>query len=260
MDKPTHTHLYIVTGSSRGLGRALVAGLLGPGHRVLGMARHQNAELAAQAQARSVELTQWTVDLAEPLPVAERLAAWLQACRTDTDAPPVASATLINNAGLVGMPAALDQVPLATLQTALRAGLEAALLLSAGFLSATASLQGARRVMNISSGLGRRAMAGSAAYCAAKAGMDHFSRAVALEQTGQPHGARIVSIAPGVIDTDMQVELRSADPQRFPERSRFAQLHAQGQLMSAEACATKLLAYLHSDAFGAEAVTDIREI
>ena len=73
-----------------------------------------------------------------------------------------------------------------------------------------------RKVLNISSGLGRRAMASQAAYCAAKAGMDHFTRCVALDEAIKPHGAKVCSLAPGVIDTDMQVQLRGADPAAFP--------------------------------------------
>ena len=67
-------------------------------------------------------------------------------------------------------------------------------------------------------------MAGQATYCAAKAGMDHLSRAVALDQALLSNGARIVSLAPGVIDTDMQVQLRSAEGPGFPEQSMFAGL------------------------------------
>jgi len=247
--------LYIVTGSSRGLGAALVAQLLQPGHVLLGIARHSNASLQAQADSAGVALQQWTADLAEPQPVAERLAAWL----AGFDGQAVASATLINNAGVVGLPATLGQVPLATLGLAMRAGLEAPLLLSAAFLAATSSWAGARRVLNISSGLGRHAMAGSAAYCAAKAGMDHFSRAVALEEAARPNGARIVSMAPGVINTDMQAELRGADAAAFPEQARFAALHAQGQLSSADDCARALLARLQRADFGQHPIADIRD-
>ena len=71
-------------------------------------------------------------------------------------------------------------------------------------------------MLNISSGLGRRAMAGQATYCAAKAGMDHLSRAVALDQALLANGARIVSLAPGVIDTDMQAQLRGSSVAGFP--------------------------------------------
>ncbi len=249
-----NTHLYIITGSSRGLGAALVAQRLLPGHQVLGIARGHNAALQAQADAAGVELVQWPLDLVDALPAAQRLQDWL----AGLDGAGFASATLINNAGLVGTPAPLGQVPLLQLSQAMRAGLEAALLLTSAFLAATAAWPGARRVMNISSGLGRHAMAGSAAYCAAKAGMDHFSRAVALEQAALANGARIVSIAPGVIDTDMQAELRGADAASFPERERFAQLKAQGLLTSPEDCAAQLLARLALADFGREVIADIR--
>ena len=64
----------------------------------------------------------------------------------------------------------------------LRIDLEATVLLSAAFLDATRGWRGDRRILNISSGLGRRAMASSAVYCAAKAGMDHLTRSLALEE------------------------------------------------------------------------------
>ena len=252
----TASHLYIVTGSSRGLGAALVAHLLQPGHALLGIARQHNAALQAQADAAGVPLTQWQADLVDPAPVAQRLAAWLQQAAAG-GAP--AGATLINNAGVVGQPAPLGEVPLAALSLAMRAGLEAPLLLTASFLQATAAWPGPRRVLNISSGLGRRAMAGSAAYCAAKAGMDHFSRAVALEEATQPNGARIVSMAPGVIDTDMQAELRGASAAQFPERERFVQLQAQGLLLTPTDCAAQLLAKLQRADFGSNPIADIRD-
>ncbi len=248
-------HLTIVTGSSRGLGAALVARRLLPGHRVLGIARGHNAALQARADAAGIQLEQWAMDLVDAPAAAQRLQDWL----AGIDGAGLASATLINNAGLVGAPAVLDRVPLATLSAAMRVGLESALLLCAAFLAATDGWTARRRVMNISSGLGRRAMAGSAAYCAAKAGMDHFSRAVALEQAGRPNGARVESIAPGVIDTDMQAELRGADPALFPEREMFAQLHAQGQLTSPADCAAQLIARLERADFGDEVITDIRQ-
>jgi NAD(P)-dependent dehydrogenase (short-subunit alcohol dehydrogenase family) len=247
--------LYIVTGSSRGLGAGFIGQLLQPGHHLLGIARGDNPALQARADAAGVALTQWRADLADAQPVAERLAGWL----AGFDGARVASVTLINNAGVVGLPASLDLVPAATLALAMRAGLEAPLLLTAAFLAATRGWTGQRRVLNISSGLGRRAMAGSAAYCAAKAGMDHFSRAVALEQAALPNGARIVSMAPGVIDTDMQAELRGADAGAFPERERFAAFQAQGLLVSADDCARALLARLQRADFGTEVVADIRE-
>jgi NAD(P)-dependent dehydrogenase (short-subunit alcohol dehydrogenase family) len=82
---------------------------------------------------------------------------------------------------------------------------------------------------------------------------------VALEEAALAHGARIVSLAPGVIDTDMQSELRAADRDGFPEGARFADLKAQGQLDSPDAAAAKVLRLLARPDFGAEPIADVRD-
>lgn len=232
-------HLYLVTGSSRGLGAALVRQLSQPGHAVIGLARHINPALQAE---------QWTLDLADPVPAAERLQAWLRAH------PAWDSATLVNNAALLSAPGPLAATGLAELSAALRVGLEAPTLLSRVFLAETAGIA-TRRILNISSGLGRRAMAGSAAYCAVKAGLDHLSRALALEAPD----VGIVSLAPGVIDTDMQAQLRGADPVRFTEQARFQGLKDDGQLQTADATAAAIVRFLMRPDFGKTVVADIRE-
>jgi benzil reductase ((S)-benzoin forming) len=244
-------HLSIVTGASRGLGLAMCRQLLTQGHVVVAVAR-QRTDLPVPTGSA---LLTWALDLSEPLAAARHLADWLVA-RGST---PWASATLVNNAGVVPPPAPLSAGSGEDLSNALRVGLEAPVLLTAAFLRATAGWVVPRKVLLISSGLGRRAMAGSASYCAAKAGMDHLARAVALEEAAQPNGARIVSLAPGVIDTDMQTQLRQADPALFPERERFVGLKAAGQLDSPEQAAAKVLKFLARADFGSESVADVRE-
>ena len=244
--------LNIVTGSSRGLGRAVVEQLLARGDRVLAIARGPTA----MPVPPGAELIAWQADLAEPRPLAERLAVWLQAL----DPAQISAVNLINNAGVVSTPAPLSQSDASELQNALRVGLEAPLLLSAAFLRATAGWACPRKLMLVSSGLGRRAMAGSASYCAAKAGMDHLARALALEEALVPNGARVVSLAPGVIDTDMQVQLRGADAALFPEVVRFRGLKEGGHLDSPTEAAAKLLRALDRADYGEQPVSDVREL
>lgn len=240
--------IFIVTGASRGLGLAMARQLRESGHHLLTLSRQPSAQLDGPG------VEQWAVDLAQPAEAAARLQAWVRALPRSE----IGSLTLINNAASLADLAPLGDVDPADLSQALRVGLEAPMLLSAAFLNASADLVVPRKLLNISSGLGRFAMAGSAVYCAAKAGLDHLSRAIALEQASLPHGAKVVSLAPGVIDTDMQLRLRSADPVAFGARARFASMKAEGRLDSAQAAAAKVLAWLDRNDFGADPIADVR--
>ena len=135
----------------------------------------------------------------------------------------------------------------------------APLQLTAAFLGATREGWGQVRVLNISSGMSQRAMAGAALYGASKAGLDHLSRCVALDEARRSPGAQIVSLAPGVIDTDMQQELRNGDA-LFPDRERYIQLQATGALTPAHETARQVLAYLHHPAYGSEPVVNLVQL
>lgn len=255
MTPTTPHHLYILTGASRGMGRAMAEQLLAPGHTLLTLARRPDAALAAQAGAVGATLVQWAVDLADAAPVAARLADWLRA----QDGAALASATLINNAGAIPAIVPLRDADPAELASALRVGLEAPMQLTAAFLRATSGWSAARRVLNISSGNGRRAMASQSLYSAAKAGMDHYTRCLALEEGSQANGARVCSLAPGIIDTDMQTHLRSAGADTFPDHARFVQYHSSGQLLSIDAAAERVLRYLARPDFGDNPAGDVRD-
>lgn len=249
--------LFILTGASRGMGLAMAQQLLAAGHSLLCISRTEQASLAQQAEgarASGASLQQWCHDLSDSATLVVRLQNWLhqQAGRAWD------SVTLINNAGVIGRISPLSDATPADLAPTLRVGLEAPLLLTAAFLQATQDWPAARKVLCISSGLGRRPMASQAAYCAAKAGMDHFMRCLALEEASKTTGAKVCSLAPGVIDTDMQLHLRSASVADFPAQENFALLASSGQLSSPAAAAARVLAYLAHADFGLQAVADAR--
>ncbi len=248
-------HLTILTGASRGMGLAIAEQICTPGAVVLCISRSASPGLEQRARVCGAELSQWSGDLADPIPVAARLQAWL----SGVDHGALASATLINNAGVVGRLGPLDPPDHAGLATTLRVDLEAPMQLTAAFLAATRGWAVPRKILNISSGLGRRAMAGAAMYCAAKAGIDHFSRCVALDEALRPEGARIVSLAPGVIDTDMQSDLRAGDSVGFPDREGFVRMKESGALTTPADAARRVLDYLARDDFGSQPVADVRD-
>ena len=248
-------HLYILTGGSRGMGLAIAEQLLEAGNTLICISRNQDTSLMEHAQKKAAHLEQWRYDLSEGAAASLALKNWLQS----QDAKTFSSATLINNAGVIPNIGPLSQADPHNLAMALRVGLEAPMQLCAAFLSATENWSMPRKVVNISSGLGRRAMASQAGYCAAKAGMDHFTRCLALEESLKPHGAKVTSLAPGVIDTDMQVQLRGAAPEKFPDQSGFQQLKSSGQLTSPHDAAMRILNYLARSDFGSNAVSDVRD-
>ena len=248
-------HLFIITGASRGMGLAMAQRLLKPGNNLLCISRKTNDTLVPQAKAAGATLAQWSQDLALGIEASARLAQWLR----QQDGATFTSATLINNAGVVARIGPLSEADATDLAHTLRVGLETPMQLTAAFLRTTEHWALPRKVLNISSGMGRRAMASQAGYCAAKAGMDHFTRCVALDEALKPNGAAVCSLAPGVIDTDMQVQLRGADATAFPDQHNFVNLKANGQLSSPAEAAARVLDYLARSNFGDNPVGDVRD-
>ena len=229
--------------------------LLQPGNTLLCISRSTNETLAVQAKQAGANLLQWTLDLALGARTSARLEQWLR----EQPGSSFASATLINNAGVIPRIGPLSEADADDLSHALRVGLEAPMQLTSAFLRATANWPVQRKVLNISSGLARRAMASQAGYCAAKAGMDHFTRCVALEEALKNNGAKLCSLAPGVIDTGMQEQLRAADSNAFPDQASFLNLKSSGALASADEAAQKVLAVLMRTDFGVNPVADVRD-
>jgi benzil reductase ((S)-benzoin forming) len=251
----TTRRLIILTGASRGLGAAMARQLLAADTHLLTLSRHPDPALADLASASGATLEQWALDLGHDVGSSARLETWLH----QHTAAAFRSATLINNAGVLGHVGPVDASDAETLAAVLRVGLEAPMLLTSAFLRATRAWPVDKRVLNISSGAGRRPIAGWGAYCAAKAGLDQFSRVTALDEKGRPNPARIVSLAPGVIDTAMQVEIRAADAAGFPDKPKFEALKAGGQLAAPDDAAKRVLAFLARADFGTEPVADARD-
>jgi NAD(P)-dependent dehydrogenase (short-subunit alcohol dehydrogenase family) len=111
------------------------------------------------------------------------------------------------------------------------------------------------RVLHVSSGAGRSPYPGWSVYCATKAALDLHAQAVKLD--GAPN-VRICSLAPGVIDTGMQAQIRETDVRLFPNKQRFIDLNNQGALASPQTTGERLIDYLLNPNFGRVAVDDLR--
>ncbi|UVW30014.1 SDR family oxidoreductase [Massilia sp. H6] len=231
----------VVTGHTRGLGAAVAAQLLARGIAVLGLARGHAEGGEGMEQA--------SVDLGD----GAALAAWLQGDTLRRFLAGCDTALLVNNAGVVSPVGPLaQQDPLAALRAA-TINVAAPLALAAAFVQAAPQAQ--RRIVHVSSGAARNAYPGWSVYCATKAALDQHARAVALDADPR---VLACSLAPGVIDTDMQAEIRATPDARFPLRQRFVDLKEGGDLVAPSQCAAALVDYLLGAGFGQQAVDDLR--
>ena len=236
----------VLTGYTKGLGAALARELLGLGIPVLALARSTSPELAARFPDL---LTPIEIDLANN----QALADWLRTDALRAYLDDCSTVLLINNAGTVQPVGALHQQAPLDVAASVALNVGAPLMLAATVVALTPGKQ--RRVLHISSGAGSSAYPGWSVYCAAKAALDHHARAVKLDTE---KGVRICSLAPGVIDTDMQAQIRATPEEYFPMRQRFVELERDGNLVSPADCAARIVKYLLADSFGDMAVDDLR--
>lgn len=270
----------IVTGASRGLGLALTQGLLSQGAHVMTIARQAQADeaslnLAAQA---GVQLKHLSADLGDPTQwpmVAQAMQDWLKHLSQQAGFK-AERYLLINNAGSLGPMAQFDHLGQDAAQATAIAqtfnlNIGAVIHLSSAFVQAAEQLSKpstqqtaqqanhsptAIQVINISSGAARNAYPGWAVYCASKAALDRYSEVLQVEAPF----VKVVSIAPGVLDTAMQVDIRQTSSADFPNVQRFIDLHTEQALSSPTTAAQQILAYSLSPDFGSQTLQDIRLI
>jgi benzil reductase ((S)-benzoin forming) len=242
-------NLYVITGTTKGLGQALAA-------RVAADAKNFLVALSRAPDGVIAGGVMISVDLADAA-AAQSACARLEAAIAGKTFD---KAVLINNAGVVSPVGPLDRVDASELERNIAVNVTAPLLLMGGFLRATASVP-LRRVINISSGAGRRPIFGWGAYCAAKAAVDMASRVAALEASTRGQAVHVVSLAPGVIDTPMQAVVRAAAPEAFVDVERFRKMKDEGVLRAPEDVARDILALETAGRLdGGEAVLDLREL
>jgi NAD(P)-dependent dehydrogenase (short-subunit alcohol dehydrogenase family) len=95
-------------------------------------------------------------------------------------------------------------------------------------------------LLNVSSGAAWNPYAGWGAYCASKAAVERLTEVLAIEEADI--GLRAHSVAPGVIDTEMQALIRASSEENFPEVERFRERKRDGAFNSARYVADEFLA------------------
>lgn len=220
---------YFITGSSRGLGLALANKILDDNNaRVVGVSRQNNIN--------HPNYRHYAIDLSDINSLENRIPDLF------TELPNAEKITLINNAGVLGDIAHVGKINNDSLKEVFNVNFIAPAILTNEFIRKYHRLEGCHKlVLNISSGAGKKPTDGWAGYCSSKAALDMFSEVVAVEKQKDHNNLKILSVAPGIVDTDMQNEIRHSNKENFSRLDEFIEYKKENMLVSPDKVASKLM-------------------
>ena len=202
----------LITGVTRGLGRALAEWYIAHGHTVIGCGR--SAEILNLRFTHPAPHDFTALDVAEE----NKVALWSEHVLARHGAPDL----LINNAALMNVPAPLWQVPAAEFNRLIDVNIKGVANVIRHFVPAMVARKSGV-IVNLSSGWGRGTSPEVAPYCASKFAMEGLTQALAQEL---PAGMAAVPLNPGVIDTDMLRQAWADGASSYPKAEAWAKAAA----------------------------------
>lgn len=200
----------VVTGATRGLGRALVEGFIRSGNQVFGCGR---SEAGVQAlQDRFSDHIFNVVDVTD----FDQVESWARSTTEQFGAPDL----LINNAGIINSNAALWELEVSEVSKIFDINILGVFHCIKAFIPRMVKQQSGI-IVNLSSGWGRSTSPEVAPYCASKWAIEGLSKALAQEL---PAGMASIPLNPGVINTDMLQSCFGPSADAYPNPREWAQL------------------------------------
>jgi len=241
-------NILIITGGSKGIGLGLAKEYHKKGYRVISISRSKIEKLY------SVE--QYQCDISDVKKLEETfIEIFSQIDETETK-----NITLINNAGHLGTVDTLENIDLSEIEYTLSVNLIAPFVISSQFIKLTKNWKCKKQLINISSGAAINAYESWALYCSSKAGIDMMTRVLAKEQKELKNGVNIISIYPGVVDTDMQEKARNTPKENFKSVQRFIDFYEHGDLFTPKQVAKKIYKLDQSGELKNGRILDVRNI
>lgn len=234
--RPLDGQVAIVTGGSRGLGRAVAEVMAAEGASVVVASRNapELDEVVRAIRRAGGKALAYAADVADERQVQELVLG------TERWVGP--ATVLVNNAGVLDPMAPLARTDATTWLRHIAVNVGGVYLCARAVLPGMLE-RGYGRIVNVSSSAARRASAGWTAYCAGKAAVDQLTKALALEV--EDTGITACSFHPGYMDTGMQERIRRATPDEFPRVDEFRELQRLGKLSDPHEAA-RAIAYLAS--------------
>jgi NAD(P)-dependent dehydrogenase (short-subunit alcohol dehydrogenase family) len=209
--RSTDSSLVVITGATRGLGRAMVDGFARAGWKVAGCARSRDG-IAALRALHPAPHDFDVVNVADDRAVT----AWAERLITTCGPPDL----LLNNAALINANAPLWEVPADEFARVMDVNITGTFHVLRAFLPAICRRKRGV-IVNFSSGWGRSTAPEVAPYCATKWAIEGLTQALAQEL---PDGVAAVALNPGIIDTDMLRSCWASGASQFPQAEAWARV------------------------------------
>jgi NAD(P)-dependent dehydrogenase (short-subunit alcohol dehydrogenase family) len=199
----------VITGATRGLGRALVPLFVQAGHTVAGCGRSEKNVAELQSQFGSPHRFA-AINVTD----ADRLGAWAKEVIAELGPPDL----LINNAAVMNQLALVWAIPADEFDRVIDVNVKGVVNSIRAFVPAMVARKSGV-IVNLSSGWGRSTSPEVAPYCASKYAIEGLTLAMAQEL---PRGMAAIPLNPGVIDTDMLREAWGEDAGQYPSAAQWA--------------------------------------
>lgn len=242
---------FLVTGASKGLGRSIAMSLANSGKSVIALARNSSELDTLNESLNQISSNSQIIacDLASKEDISKAVGKIIGEFKHLSG--------IVHNAGTIS--------PIENMLDVSRDNWERAVNVNLiGVQDLTRSLdsiiggESHTRVVTISSGAAKRPLHGWSSYCVSKAGLDMWTRCLAEE--GESENISALAIAPGIVDTGMQKEIRQADESSFPLLQNFIEYHKNGELTNPDDVAQKLLPYVTGDLGQNGDILDVRNL
>lgn len=226
----------IISGANRGLGDALVERFKEDYVITVTRSTPDNKNIKAN----------FTVNLTNEMELEEEMEKLFKSINPKSDD----EVLMINNAGTLRPVMRVEDIESDKVLDNYKVNVLAPMVMTKTMINALKDVECEKKIVNISSGAAVNPVSGWSAYCSAKAGLNMLSEVVHLEQKDVPQGVKSVTFRPGVIDTDMQQEIRSSDAKDFKDVERFKDLKKNNELLKADDVANAIYKLVSSEDFG----------
>jgi len=220
-------NIIIITGGSKGIGKALAKKYASENYAVYSLAR--TSSLLENIQNISIDLS----NISETENIFTSLLKKIINQK-------ISSITLVNNAGRLGEISNLENLKANDISKSIQLNTTTPLILSSLFIKNTKKLACKKQIINISSGAAKSAYQGWSVYCTSKAAIDMMTKAIAVEQSEVKNEVKCVSIYPGVVDTNMQIQIRATNESNFKNLQRFKDLKTNNELYTSDFVANSI--------------------